>query len=106
MRDRLSHAPRFDFEALLRSFDRYGHRSSPSPAELERRWAAVRRYAGAFEHDDGNDRRGAPSSSGIGRLAGSLLGVHGWGYDGSTGAAHGPGELQCFEGIQDGLRKL
>jgi Ca2+-binding RTX toxin-like protein len=103
---RLARAPRFDFAALIEAFDRGARRASPAPNEIERRWSAVRRYAGTLEDDDGEERRGAPSSRRFGRHWPGLLAFEGWGFDGSTGAARAPEGFQCLEGIGEGLRRL
>jgi Ca2+-binding RTX toxin-like protein len=106
MRHRLSHAPRFDFEALVAAFDRSGRDPSPSSVEIERRWTAVTRYASSL-HDDGDDsRRGAPAFNRVLRSMPGLAAAHGWGFDGSTGASRDQEGFKGFEGIREGFHRL
>ncbi len=56
---------------------------------------------------DGNDHHDGALFPSMRELMGlSGQGSECFGFEGSTGAARGPGELKCFQGLGEGFRKL
>jgi hypothetical protein len=96
----------FDFEAIVRALRQSDPiQPQPSREDIARQWDAVRRHASglALESDDSVTFEGA---SGWWRAAASLLGMSGFGFEASIGAAHGPEALKPLGGLNEGFQRL
>lgn len=104
--DRLAHAPRFDFEAL-QALQARGAGRREGDKDIARGWDRLARYASGLAQDSDEDaRRGA--AIGWQRFAqpGSPGGGHGFGFEGTVGAARGVENLRTLEGLGEGFRRL
>jgi Ca2+-binding RTX toxin-like protein len=100
--------PRYDFEVLakeLKRSDRHGE--ALNAQEIARRWQVVGRYAGALVNEHDEDARGGADYriNDHGLLGGGVSGG-GFGYSGSTGAAHRIATLQTLQGLEEGFQQL
>jgi hypothetical protein len=104
---------KFCFEDIMQAMGQTG--PTLSAAEIARRWATARGYFcddGSCNDEHGGDHGGTdlfPTLAQLGLTAGSN--GHGadcgFGFGGSTGSQHGGDpSFQCFNGLQDGFRKL
>jgi hypothetical protein len=80
-----------------------------SAAEVARRWAEVQGYTSCLTDCGDADGQDAAGIVQVRDLFGVSAPHHGhcFGYDGSTGASHGPDKwFKAFQGLGEGFRKL
>ena len=105
--ERLAKPPHFDFEALMRELERGKPQRdhAVSPAEIRAGWERVARHAATLGAGGDEFELGAAWHGGdLLRLASG--GGHGFGFDGSIGAARGQEGFTSFEGLREGFRQL
>jgi len=97
---RLSSAPDFDFETLLRA--PAARQEVASPQDIARQWALAHNYASALAFDA--DEVGSSWAA----LTAKLVGANatGFGFDASVGASRAQDGLKALEGLTEGFRKL
>ncbi|HYD57876.1 MAG TPA: VCBS domain-containing protein [Burkholderiales bacterium] len=107
LRDRLKQPVRFDFEEVTRALGSSGSGGrTMTAAEIAKRWAQVQGYTQCLE--DCRDPDNDADIAALRRLFGESSGHgHCFGFEGSTGASHGPDKwLKTLEGLCEGFRRL
>lgn len=103
--DQLAQAPHYDFEALLHAVNSgEGDYGLLTPGEIARRWARVAAASSAAAAVGGDD---AGAGSHVPAWArGGPGAARTWGFEGSTGAATGIGELRTLQGLGEGFSQI
>lgn len=102
---RLKQPARFDFEEVSRALGQGNGGRTMSAAEIARRWAEVQGYASCLSDCRDVDRSHDADIAQIRDLFGASSPHHGhcFGYEGSTGASHGPDKwLKTLQGLGEG----